>query len=172
MLIDDKKHIRMLAPKRVDIAKATRSVQPVRVFIVPKVDFQCEDCIDLIDWTDSITIAPPLLQNLSNQTLKSVAENLVNCLSEMVGNPCHFQAVKQLDKIDYRGLFGISDANQRDGMVKAEVESRTQYSRPRPGHKKIRSQGQPFQGQSVSKPRTGMLDVKAKNQEHRHKRYP
>ena len=79
VLIDDRKHIRMLAPKLVGIAKATRSVQPVRVFIVPKVDFQCEDYIDLIDWTDSITIAPPLLQNLSNQTLKSLAEIPVNC---------------------------------------------------------------------------------------------
>ena len=79
MLINDRKHIRMLTPKRVEVGRGTRSAQPVRVFIAPKVDFKCEDYIDLIDWTDSITIAPPLLQNLSNQTLKSPAENPVNC---------------------------------------------------------------------------------------------
>ena len=28
------------------------------------------------------------------------------------------------------------------------------------GHKKIRSQGQPFQGKTLSKPRTGMLEAK------------
>ena len=38
--------------------------------------------------------------------------------------------------------------------------------------KKIRGQGQgqPFRGQSLSRPRTGMLEAKAKDQEHRPKR--
>ena len=38
------------------------------------------------------------------------------------------------------------------------------------GHKKIRGQGQPFRGQNLSKPRTGMLEAKAKDQGHRRKR--
>ena len=39
-----------------------------------------------------------------------------------------------------------------------EVESRTQGSRPRPRtQKNIRGQGQPFRGQTLSRPRTGML---------------
>ena len=46
-----------------------------------------------------------------------------------------------------------------------EVESRTQGSRPRPRprtQKKIRGQGQgqPFRGQNLSRPRTGMLEAK------------
>ena len=48
-----------------------------------------------------------------------------------------------------------------------EVESRTQGSRPRPRtQKKIRGQGQgqPFQGQTLWRPRTGMLEAKAKDQ--------
>ena len=36
--------------------------------------------------------------------------------------------------------------------------------------KKIRGQGQPFRGQTLSRPRTGMLEAKAKDQEHRRKR--
>ena len=51
-----------------------------------------------------------------------------------------------------------------------EVESRTQGSRPRPRtQKKIRGQGQgqPFRGQTLSRPRTGMLEAKAKDQAHR-----
>ena len=31
------------------------------------------------------------------------------------------------------------------------------------GHKKIRGQGQPFRGQTLSRPRTGMLEAKAKD---------
>ena len=45
-----------------------------------------------------------------------------------------------------------------------EVESRTQGSRQRPRtQKKIRGQGQPFQGQTLSRPRTGMLEAKDRN---------
>ena len=56
-------------------------------------------------------------------------------------------------------------------MYFPEVESRIQGSRPRPRtHQKIRGQdqGQPFQGQNLSRPRTGMLE--AKDQGHRRKR--
>ena len=45
MLIDD---IRMLAAKRVEVAKATGSAQPAKVVKVPKVDFHCEDYSTLI----------------------------------------------------------------------------------------------------------------------------
>ena len=40
------------------------------------------------------------------------------------------------------------------------------------GHKKVRGQGQgqPFRGQALSRPRTGMLEAKAKDQGHRLKR--
>ena len=33
--------------------------------------------------------------------------------------------------------------------------------------KKIRGQGQPFRGQTLSRPRTGMLEAKAKDQGHK-----
>ena len=43
-----------------------------------------------------------------------------------------------------------------------KVESRTQCSRPRPRtQKKIQGQGQPFRGQTFSRPRTGRLEAKA-----------
>ena len=40
------------------------------------------------------------------------------------------------------------------------------------GHKKIRGQGQPFRGQTLSRPRTGMLEAKAKDQGHKRKCSP
>ena len=39
-------------------------------------------------------------------------------------------------------------------------------------HKKIRGQGQPFRGQTLSRPRTGMLEAMAKNQGHKRKCSP
>ena len=55
------------------------------------------------------------------------------------------------------------------------MESRTQGSRPRPRtQKKIQGhgQGQPFRGQTLSRPRTGMLEAKAKDQGHKRKCSP
>ena len=53
------------------------------------------------------------------------------------------------------------------------MESRTQGSRPRPRtQKKTRGQGQPFRGQTLSRPRTGMLEAKAKDQGHSRKCSP
>ena len=40
------------------------------------------------------------------------------------------------------------------------------------GHKKILGQGQPFRGQTHSRPRTGMLEAKVKNQGHKRKCSP
>ena len=38
--------------------------------------------------------------------------------------------------------------------------------------KKIRGQGQPFRGQTLSRPRTGMIETKAKDQGHKRKCFP
>ena len=51
--------------------------------------------------------------------------------------------------------------------LKSEVKSKTQGSRPRPRtQKKIRGQGQLNRGQTLSRPRTEMLEAKAKAQGH------
>ena len=48
-----------------------------------------------------------------------------------------------------------------EGLSLAEVESRTQGSRPRPKtQKKIQGQGQLFRKQNLLRPRTGMLEAK------------
>ena len=55
----------------------------------------------------------------------------------------------------------------------SEVESRTQGSRPRTQKKKRdQGQGQRFRGQTLSRPRTGILKAKAKDQGHSHKCSP
>ena len=52
------------------------------------------------------------------------------------------------------------------------MESRTQGSRPRPKTQKNRGQGQPFQGRTLLRLRTGMLEAKAKDQGHKRKCSP
>ena len=56
---------------------------------------------------------------------------------------------------------------------RAEVQSRTQGSGPRTQKKKRgQGQGQPFRGQTLSRPRTGMLEPKAKVHGHKRKCSP
>ena len=57
----------------------------------------------------------------------------------------------------YFGL-GLTVFKVSRAVFLTEVESRTQGSRPRT--QKKRGQGQPFPGQTLSKPRTGMLEAK------------
>ena len=76
---------------------------------------------------------------------------------------------------NYSSILAI--ANHRNWLDDSlpEVESRTQGSRLRPRtQKKIpgQGQGQPFRGQTLSRPGTGMLEAKAKDQGHKAKCSP
>ena len=54
----------------------------------------------------------------------------------------------------------------RGGVEDTRLEAKAKNT------KKIRGQGQPFRGQTLSRPRTGMLEAKAKDQGHKRKCSP
>ena len=54
----------------------------------------------------------------------------------------------------------------RGGVANTRLEAKAKDT------KKIRGQGQPFRGQTFSRPRTGMLEAKAKDQGHKRKCSP
>ena len=56
--------------------------------------------------------------------------------------------------------------NIRGGVEETRLEAKAKDT------KKIRGQGQPFREQTLSRPRTGMLEAKAKDQEHKRKCSP
>ena len=70
----------------------------------------------------------------------------------------------------------IHCGQKRFGKIKGYVKQR--WSRGHKalgqgqGHKKIRGQGQLFRGQTLSRPRTGMLEAKAKDEGHKRKCSP
>ena len=55
----------------------------------------------------------------------------------------------------------VFDINTRGGVEDTRLEAKAKDT------KKIRGQGQPFRGQTLSRPRTGMLEAKAKDQGHK-----
>ena len=56
----------------------------------------------------------------------------------------------------------------RDGVEDTTLEARAKNTKKIQGQ----GQGQPFRGQTLSRPRTGMLEAKAKDQGHRRKCSP
>ena len=64
--------------------------------------------------------------------------------------------------------LGLPSIIRRGGVEDTRLEAKARDT------KKIRGQGQgqPFRGQNLSRPRTGMLEAKAKDQGHRRKRSP
>ena len=64
--------------------------------------------------------------------------------------------------------FQLLNAIARGGVEDTRLEAKAKDT------KKIRGQGQeqPFRGQTLSRPRTGMLEAKAKDQEHKRKCSP
>ena len=77
----------------------------------------------------------------------------VNSSTAHLSTKC-FQAVAFLDKTLY------DDYLCRGGVEDSRLEAKAKAK----DTKKIRGQGQPFRGQNLSRPRTGMLEAKAKDQ--------
>ena len=64
--------------------------------------------------------------------------------------------------INYVMLYtDLAKVKVRGGVEDTRLEAKAKDT------KKIRGQGQPFRGQTLSRPRTGMLEAKAKDQGHK-----
>ena len=71
-----------------------------------------------------------------------------------------FQNLSRIDQLSFE------DLKTRGGVEDTRLEAKAKDT------KKIRGQGQSFRGQTLSRPRTGMLEAKAKDQGHKRKCSP
>ena len=62
--------------------------------------------------------------------------------------------------------------NDRGGVEDTRLEAKAKAKDTKKFRGQGQGQGQPFRGQNLSRPRTGMLEAKAKDQGHRRKRTP
>ena len=63
----------------------------------------------------------------------------------------------------YSSKIALGSLTSRGGVEDTRLEAKAKAK----DTKKIRGQGQPFRGQTLSRPRTGMLEAKAKDQGHK-----
>ena len=69
-------------------------------------------------------------------------------------------------KLKTRNCFKRVEKIARGGVEDTRLEAKAKDT------KKMRGQGQPFRGQNLSRPRTGTLEAKAKDQGHKRKCSP
>lgn len=128
MLVDDRASIRQLALRRILAARKQGSKHSLRVFNVPKVNFQAEQYIDLIDWhwQHAIRVEPPLTKNISEQDLVHYIANSDLTHLSFPRFPCHSQAVERAVQLVSEVSRLVCGYQRRDGTIKSKLMSRSE----------------------------------------------
>jgi len=122
MLSDDRKHIRELAMRR--ILRARSEQFGLRVFSIPKLNFEAKEYIDLIDWQMTALSEPPILANNSSDDIEMFVACDDTPLLDFPKYPCHTQAVERCVKLTTEASSSVCGVKSRDGFIRARLESR------------------------------------------------
>lgn len=120
MLTDTRNHIRELAVKR--ILQSRQNDVPHRIFRIPKINFNAEDYIDLIDWSACVVTEPPLTLNMSEKQLLDIV--MKNEIPKFEKFPCHTQTVERCVKLITDASSKVCGENARDGYIRAKIDAR------------------------------------------------
>lgn len=120
MLVDTRQHIRELAVRR--ILKARKLGIKKRIFKIPKINFDAEDYIDLIDWSNCVISEPPLTKDMSDEQLLDIIKSEESPFDFF---PCHTQAVERYVKVITDASSKVCGEKSRDGYIRAKLDART-----------------------------------------------
>lgn len=70
MIADERQHIRQLGLRRILKARS-QVINGVRKFCIPELNFSATDYTDLINWSEIIVTAPPLLSPIPDHEISS-----------------------------------------------------------------------------------------------------
>lgn len=122
MLFDPRKHIRVLASKRIEKARQS-DVRDIRVFKPPQINFDAEDYIDLIDWQSTTITEPPLISSFSKEEIESIV-HLGNSDRKEFKIPSHTQAVERIVKEVTEASKHVCGVQERDGFIRSRLLDR------------------------------------------------
>ena len=123
MLNDERKHIRQLAWRRCLKARKNGNKDIVRTFKTPKLIFNAEDYINMIDWQVEPLCEPPVIFHLTDEDVNNGI--LTGDPPTFPGFPCHTQAVERHIKLVTEASGAVSSEKNRDGYIKSKLLSRT-----------------------------------------------
>ncbi|KAK5643395.1 hypothetical protein RI129_007240 [Pyrocoelia pectoralis] len=99
MMTDTRQTIRELALRRIMKARQERKLQTkIRQFVVPTINFEAKDYIDLIDWSNITVTEPPVTKFLTDTEIQNFIESGDHSKITFPRFPCHTQSVETLCK--------------------------------------------------------------------------
>ncbi|ESO12755.1 hypothetical protein HELRODRAFT_159338 [Helobdella robusta] len=123
MLADEQKHIRELALRRILKCRANdATLNTVRVFKVPKLNFDAINYYDMIDWHATEITEPPLTKDITTEALEQMIMDIPNNI-EFLKLPCHTQAVERMIKLVTEASLSVCGEKARDGFIRTKLAS-------------------------------------------------
>ncbi|GBN16010.1 hypothetical protein AVEN_207094-1 [Araneus ventricosus] len=101
----------------------------VRRFVIPAVNYRATDYGDLIDWQACNVTPPPVLRHItSRELLKMIQDDVPMDGWDLIKFPSHTQEVERIVKLVTEASRKRVGPQNRDGFIKATLESRKQMS--------------------------------------------
>ncbi|GBL86720.1 hypothetical protein AVEN_217440-1 [Araneus ventricosus] len=105
----------------------------LRRFIIPAVDFRATDYICLIDWQPCNVTPPTVLGHISyHELLKMIQDDVPMDGRDFIKFPSYTQAVERIVKLVTEASRKRVGSQNRDGFIRATLESRKQMSQSSP----------------------------------------
>lgn len=124
MIHDVRPHIRKLGLRRILNAKRNEKLEPIRSFVIPKLNFDADDYICLIYWQNNKITPPPLLHRLEINDLTNIIKEKPAKFLQICSFPCHTQAVARCIKLVTEASLSVVGHKKRDAFIKVSIESR------------------------------------------------
>ncbi|XP_061717533.1 uncharacterized protein LOC133525257 [Cydia pomonella] len=126
MLADDRKHNRELALRRIlKIRDSSTGRTPMRVFKVPKFNFEAQDFTELVAWDKPSE--PPLTKiyptDVILAALMDPEKNTSEILQVFQDIPCHTQGTERCIKLVTESCAAVCGQNRREGWIRNKIKS-------------------------------------------------
>lgn len=125
-LCDNDINIRQQAVNFIVAARKSSSEKYVRKFVVPVLNFEANNYVELIDWQKCDITEPPLTMHLTDETLQQfVLKDITHLLDNDIFNlPCHTQAVERCVKDVTAASSNVCGSENRDGFIRTRKLAR------------------------------------------------
>jgi hypothetical protein len=121
MLTDSQKHIRELAARRLLKARKMKT-NSVRLFKLPKINFNASSYIDLIDWKN--VTDPSIFKTTPDEDIQLFFKQEGEGEISLLRLPCHTQAVERAVKAVTEASGILYNNADKEGFIKSQIESR------------------------------------------------
>lgn len=127
MAFDERDQVRQLGLRRILKARQQK-ITDIRKFVIPPINFDATDYIELINWMDIDLTAPPLLSQIPTSEISGRIFEVDYALLPLINVPCHTQAVERHVKLVTEASQSVCGDRARNGFIRNRIASREQMS--------------------------------------------